>query len=390
MTSDPHVLIDDARGGAKRALLFDRPSGEIVAHTHGEVRAALDALRAALADGRHAAGFIAYDAGYALEEKLVPLARQFADQPLLWFGLFDAPRTLEQDELEDWFGDPAGVWLGRPRPKISRPDYLAAAARVREHLYDGDFYQANLTFGCDVPMIGSPRAAYAQIRSRSAAGWGGVVRYPGGWLLSASPEQFFTLRDNSLEAKPMKGTAPRFRERAADDEAASYLLADPKQRAENLMIVDLLRNDLARVAAPGSVDVPDLFTLETYPTVFQMVSRVTATRREGVDAVDVLTTLFPCGSITGAPKIAAMAALRALEPEPRGAYTGAMGWLSPDGDAAFNVLIRTLEITDGKEFARLGLGSGLVVDSVMENEWDECLLKGNFVTADGNEFDLIE
>ena len=188
----------------------------------------------------------------------------------------------------------------------------------------------------------------------------------------------------------MKGTAPRFRDRAADDEAASDLLADPKQRAENLMIVDLLRNDLARVAAPGSVDVPDLFALETYPTVHQMVSRVTATRREGVDAVDVLATLFPCGSITGAPKIAAMAALRALEPEPRGAYTGAMGWLSPDGDAAFNVLIRTLEITDGKEFARLGLGSGLVVDSVMENEWDECLLKGNFVTADGNEFDLIE
>ncbi len=390
MTSDLHVLIDDARDGAKRALLFDRPSGEIVALEHGDVRPALKALRAALAAGHHAAGFVSYDAGYALEAKLLPLARRRADQPLLWFGLFAAPRTMEQDEYDDWLGDPAGAWLGKPQPRISRVDYLAAAARVRKHLYAGDFYQANLTFGCDVAMIGNPRAAYAQLRSRSAAGWGGMIRYPGGWLLSASPEQFFMLRGDLLEAKPMKGTAPRFADHIADAEAAAYLLADPKQRAENLMIVDLLRNDLARVAAPGSVDVPELFALETYPTVHQMVSRITATRRADVDAVDVLATLFPCGSITGAPKLAAMAALRALEPEPRGAYTGAMGWLSPNGNSSFNVLIRTLEITDGGEFARLGLGSGLVVDSVMENEWDECLLKGNFVTADGNEFDLIE
>ena len=197
VTSDPHVLIDDARVGAKRALLFDRPSGEIVAHTHGEVRAALDALRAALADGRHAAGFIAYDAGYALEEKLVPLARQFADQPLLWFGLFDAPRTLEQDELEHWFGDPAGVWLGRPRPKISRPDYLAAAARVREHLYDGDFYQANLTFGCDVPMIGSPRAAYAEIavdQRPDGAAWCAITAAGCYRLVRSNSSRFATMR----------------------------------------------------------------------------------------------------------------------------------------------------------------------------------------------------
>ena len=176
---------------------------------------------------------------------------------------------------------------------------------------------------------GNPLAAYAQMRDRSLAGWGGVVRHPGGWLLSLSPEQFFTLRGEMLEAKPMKGTAPRRADPAGDRAEAEALAADPKQRAENLMIVDLLRNDLARVAEPGSVAVPELFAVESFPTVHQMVSRVTARLAAGIDAVGVLETLFPCGSITGAPKIAAMAALRGLEPEARGAYTGSMGWIEP-------------------------------------------------------------
>ena len=163
------------------------------------------------------------------------------------------------------------------------------------------------------------------------------------------------------------------------------------------MIVDLLRNDLARVAEPGSVAVPDLFAVESFPTVHQMVSRVTARLAPGMDAVGVLETLFPCGSITGAPKIAAMAALADLEPEARGAYTGSMGWIDPTGDAAFNVLIRTFEISEtlgeiaeNAPLIRLGLGSGLVVDSVVEDEWSECLLKGKFVASNSSEFDLIE
>jgi para-aminobenzoate synthetase/4-amino-4-deoxychorismate lyase len=222
-----------------------------------------------------------------------------------------------------------------------------------------------------------------------------VVRHPGGWILSLSPEQFFTLRGGVLEAKPMKGTAPRRADPNADRAEAVALAADPKQRAENLMIVDLLRNDLARVAEAGSVAVPELFAVESFPTVHQMVSRVTARLRKGVDAVAVLETLFPCGSITGAPKIAAMAALRELEPEARGVYTGSMGWIEPGkdgapGDAAFSVLIRTLELEEGAEVARLGLGSGLVVDSVVEDEWAECLLKGKFVASELAEFDLLE
>ena len=385
----PFVLFDDMRPDGAAARLYERPIDQVAAWSMDEVRPALDRLRAAIAAGKHAAGFIAFDAAYGLEQKLGPLARQ-GDGPLLWFGLFDGYRALDADELEDLLGDPAGAWTGRPSPRIDRQDYLPAAGRVREHLFAGDFYQANLTFGCDVRLLGPPLAAYARLRRRALAGWAGVVRHPTGWLLSLSPEQFFTIRGQKIEARPMKGTGPR-RADAADDQAeVDFLAADPKQRAENMMIVDLLRNDLARVAEPGTVAVPELFVIETYPTVHQLVSRVTATLRDGIDPVSVLETLFPCGSITGAPKLAAIAALRALEPEARGAYTGTMGWIDSSGDASFNVLIRTLELADGARLARLGLGSGLVVDSRLDDEWAECLLKGEFVATDEQDFDLIE
>jgi len=383
------VLFDDMRPGGAKARLYAGPGEDISAAHIEEVGPALDRLREAVAAGRHAAGYIAYDAAYALEPKLWSLARQ-AEGPLLWFGLFDGYRLLDAGDLDALLGDPAGAWTGRPAPRVAREAYLSAGGKVRDHLFAGDFYQANLTFGCDVVVRGSPIAAYARLRGRSRAGWAGIVRHPGGWLLSLSPEQFFTIRGKTIEARPMKGTAPRRADAQQDAAEVSKMVADPKQRAENMMIVDLLRNDLARVAEAGTVEVPELFAVESFPTVHQMVSRVTAKLRENVDPVCVLQTLFPCGSITGAPKLAAIEALRELEPEPRGAYTGAMGWIEPGGDAAFNVLIRTLELAEGAEVARLGLGSGLVVDSALEDEWAECLLKGEFVAPDGTEFDLIE
>jgi para-aminobenzoate synthetase/4-amino-4-deoxychorismate lyase len=386
---EPFVLFDDMRPGGAGARIYERPVEEVAANSIDEVQPALDQLRTAVAEGRHAAGFIAYDAAYSLEPKLWALARH-GDGPLLWFGLFDGYRELEQPELEAMFGDPAGARTGRPEPRIARGDYLAAAGAVREHLYAGDFYQANLTFGCDVHLLGEPMAAYAKLRQRSQAGWAGIVRHPGGWLLSLSPEQFFTIRSQTIEAKPMKGTAPRRQDREEDRAEVSKLAADPKQRAENMMIVDLLRNDIARVAEAGTIEVPELFKVESFPTLHQMVSRVTAKLRENVDPVSVLATLFPCGSITGAPKLAAIQALRHLEPEPRRAYAGSMGWIDSSGDASFNVLIRTLELPEGHNVARLGLGSGLVVDSRLEDEWAECLLKGEFVAPDETDFDLIE
>ena len=386
-----YVLFDDARAGAGMARLYRAPTREIVARTLDEVRPALALLRAAVRNGAHAAGDLAFEAGQALDPKLIEGAR-VGRGPLLWFGLFDGFELVEAAKL----ADPAGAFAGEVRPRISREAYLEAAAEVREGLFAGDFYQANLTFGCDVAVGGSPLALYARLREGSRAGWGGVLRHPDGALVSLSPEQFFTLRAGTLNARPMKGTAARNADPEKDRLAVTTLLADPKQRAENLMIVDLLRNDLARVAQPGSVAVPRLFAVESYPTVHQMISEVTASLGPGLDAVDVIETIFPCGSITGAPKIAVIEALRRLEPEPREAYTGSMGWIEPPtgdgpGDASFNVLIRTLELRDEcPGIARMGLGAGLVVDSEMGEEWSECLLKGRFVTSARPNFDLIE
>ena len=388
---ETYVLFDDARDGAPPARLYRDPVGEVVAWTITEVRPALARLRAAMAGGRHAAGYLAYEAGQALDPKLIDGAR-VGEGPLLWFALFDGYETVEAASL----ADPAGAFAGPIAPRISQENYLAAAAEVREGLFAGDYYQANLTFQSDLNVGGSPLALYARLRAGSRAGWGGVVRHPTGALVSLSPEQFFSLKAGKLDARPMKGTAPRSPDPARDRALADELAADPKQRAENLIIVDLLRNDLSRVSETGSVAVPRLFAIESYPTVHQMISQVTATLRAGLDAIDVIETIFPCGSITGAPKVAVIDALRGLEPEPRGAYTGSMGWIEPPaahgpGDAAFNVLIRTLELGDNRPaVARIGLGSGLVVDSKMDEEWAECLLKGRFVTAAAPQFDLIE
>ena len=385
------ILFDDARRGGASPRLYREPVVIIVATELDQVVPALERVRSGLREGRHAAGYLAYEAGYAFDPKLRDATRPCYG-PLLCFGLFDGYSTPDLDSL---LPSPEGAFVGRPRPRITASQYRAAADRVREHLFEGDFYQANLTFACEVAAAGDPLALYARLRRSSQAGWGGVLRHEGDVLLSLSPEQFFTIRDGIIEARPMKGTAPRRPDPDADRAEAEALAADEKQRAENLMIVDLMRNDLARVSVAGSVDVPELFAVETYPTVHQLVSRISARLRMECDAIDVLKTIFPCGSVTGAPKVAAMKALASLEPEPRGAYTGSLGWIDPNrfgdpGNAAFNVLIRTLEWHVGSPNARLGLGSGLVVDSEPSNEWAECLLKGDFVRREAQDFDLIE
>jgi para-aminobenzoate synthetase/4-amino-4-deoxychorismate lyase len=385
------LLFDDAREGGASPRLYSKPTDVITAEELADVLAALERIRAGLRAGKHAAGYLAYEAGHAFEPKLAASARQ-ADGPLLRFGLFDG---YETPDLGSLLPSPDGSYAGAIRPRVSQGDYEASVIQVRGHLFAGDFYQANLTFGCDLAVAGDPLALYARLRRSARAGWGGVIVHDGGAIISLSPEQFFTIRRGAIEALPMKGTAPRRADPEADRAEAEQLAADEKQRAENLMIVDLMRNDLARVSVPGSVEVPELFAVETYPTVHQMVSRITARRRVECDAIDVIRTIFPCGSVTGAPKIAAIEALTRLEPEPRGAYTGSMGWIEPDrhgepGDAAFNVLIRTLEWRKGATHARIGLGSGLVVDSIPRDEWAECLLKGDFVRRVAQDFDLIE
>ena len=360
MFDRPFVLLDDARAQGAAPARFYRDPVEVI--EGGALEAAIERLRGARTAGLHAAGFLGYD-----------------DE--IWFGLFERCETIAPDDVPALLPDPAGAWARAPEPRIAYADYAAALARIRAYIEAGDIYQANFTFQADVAVAGHPLALYAGLRARARAPYGGVVFTGTRWLLSLSPELFFACRGGALTARPMKGTAPA-------DSDPQALAADPKQRAENLMIVDLLRNDLSKVAAPGSVAVPHLFTVERYPTLHQMTSTVTARLAPNRDALDALAALFPCGSITGAPKHRARAIIAELEAEPRGVYTGAIGRLDADGDAAFNVAIRTL-VLDGDGPARLGLGSGIVIDSVAGQEWRECLAKGGFV-ATAERFDLIE
>ncbi|MEA3012751.1 MAG: para-aminobenzoate synthetase / 4-amino-4-deoxychorismate lyase [Sphingomonadales bacterium] len=373
--SGPFVLLDDARAGG-RARLFTGLRETIVTRDPEAVVDCLERLR-----GKAAAGFLAYEAGHALEAKLAPLRVGPApdEPPLLWFGLFDSEEEVDAESL---LPDPAGAWAGKARPLISRAEYEAALAAVKAHILAGDVYQANLTFAAEVPVAGHPLALYAALRARARAGHGALAYTGTHWLLSLSPELFFTLEGGRVTTRPMKGTAPR------DADPAAFA-ADPKQRAENLMIVDLLRNDLSRVAKAGSVDVPVLFAVESYPTILQLTSTVTAELEDGLGPIDLIRAIYPCGSITGAPKIRAMEIIDALEASPRGAYCGMIGRLAPDGEAAFNVAIRTLTLRDGETIARLGLGSGIVADSSAGEEWRECLAKGAFVET-ATRFDLIE
>ena len=385
MPSPPFVLLDDARPGGGMRLYRD--AVEVVTATDpAAVPAALDRVRAAGARGLHAAGFLAYGAGSAFTALPADAASAgSAGEPILWFGLFE--RWEAVDPLV-FLPDPAGAWIGAPVPQIAQATYEERVRAVLALIAAGDLYQANLSFQASVAVAGDPLAIHARLRTRAGAGHGAVVATGDTTIVSLSPEMFFELAADRLTCRPMKGTAPRGGNAVVDGYFAASLATDAKQRAENLMIVDLMRNDLSRVAVPGSVAVPALFAVETYPTVHQLTSTVTATLAPGRDAIDVLTAAFPCGSITGAPKRRAMQAIATIEAQPRGIYTGSIGHIDANGDAAFNVAIRTLAIRG--DMATLGLGAGIVADSDPAAEWAECLAKARFIGEGEQGFALIE
>ena len=396
----PFVLLDDARAeGASDARLFENPRELFIARYPQDVAATLEAAHAALDQhGGALAGYIAYEAGLALEPRLAPLAapRCGADGPLVWLGLYDTHTTIPAAQVPQWLAaraDPASPppAIGPLEPRVTPGAYGAAFDTLEEAIRAGDIYQANLTFRQEASYRGDPLALYAAIRPKAAAGYGGVVYDGSHWLLSFSPELFFSLRGRSAKVKPMKGTRPRGRDAAHDAALRDELAQSAKDRAENLMIVDLMRNDLSRVCEAGSVKVEAPFAVETYPTVHQMVTTIHATLQEGMGAMDVIRAIFPCGSITGAPKIRAMELIDAVEAMPRGPYCGAIGWIEKQkpgqnaeetSRAAFNVAIRTLRLTPGDSgvgHAVLGVGSAIVADSQCLPEWRECLIKGDFV-----------
>ena len=405
----PFILLDDARPtGASPARLYRDPIELVVARRVAEVGPALERIEALRAAGHDLAGYMAYEAGLALEDRLTPLAeaRTGANGPLIWFGAFTGYTAIAAADVPGWLGDngangPARV--GPLDPAISAGAYGRTFAALQEAIAAGDIYQANLTFPLKGSWRGDPLAIYAALRPAAGAGYGGVVFDGSHWLLSFSPELFFAEQDGAATVKPMKGTRPRGRDATEDAALAAELAGSVKDRAENLMIVDLLRNDLSRVAEAGSVRVDKPFAVESYPTVHQMVTTVRARLQPGKGAADMIAALFPCGSITGAPKIRAMELINTAERDPRGPYCGAIGRIDApkeDGtsDAAFNVAIRTLRLTpveNNQGTAVLGVGSAIVADSEALPEWRESLVKGGFVRSSACQpsaagFDLIE
>ncbi|NTZ08178.1 chorismate-binding protein [Burkholderia metallica] len=390
--------------------------------------AQLDAIDAALAqdlhDGLHAVVVGDYEFGRNLQRA------QPGHAPLR-FLLYARCERLSRDEVDAWLaqqdggGTPSIAGVAHVAKSVSRDAFDAAIGAVHDALRAGDSYQVNYTYRLNFDVFGTPLALYRRLRARQPVRYGALIALPGGaWVVSCSPELFVEKQGDVLRARPMKGTAPRSADPCEDAAAAAFLASDPKNRAENVMIVDLLRNDVSRIARTGSVKVPALFSVEPYASVWQMTSTVEAGWRDGTTFAQMLRALFPCGSITGAPKYKTMELIDAIESTPRGLYTGAIGWLDAPkdeagqagaaasggaagcGDFCLSVAIRTLTLdavdvdsndtdgtgtaTVGRRRGTMGVGAGIVLDSVAADEYAECELKARFLTDADPGFQLFE
>jgi para-aminobenzoate synthetase/4-amino-4-deoxychorismate lyase len=376
------VVLRTPWGGPWRA--FRDPVAVLSATRIEDVGACLGEVdRAVTTDGYYAAGFVTYEAagGFGL-----PVQARLADSlPLVCFGLFPPERVSSQGRPHATGGFQAGAW----QPSIDHAAYLDAVRRIKARIEAGDTYQINHTFRLRTAWKGDPLALLADVDAAQMGRWGAWVDTGRYSICSASPEQFFTLDDGWLECRPMKGTAARGRWGAEDLAAASALRCSSKDRAENVMIVDLVRNDLGRIARVGSVGVSSLFDVERYPRQWQMTSTVRADAG-GAGLREIFEAMFPCGSVTGAPKRSSMAIIRDLEGSPRGIYTGAIGYLSPNRRGHFSVAIRTVTLDRERGEAEFGVGSGIVWDSVDKDEYDECLLKASILAAPHPPFRLLE
>ncbi len=366
----PFCLIEDSDAGG--ALLFEHMREKITAFTLEEVAPALASMQAASEAGFHLAGILAYECGYAFEPRLQKLLPERSRQPLLQFGVFDAPRLAGPSVQEL-----AAVTDLLPSWGFS--DYRKRFDACRDYIVAGDVYQINLTFPFTGRYEGAPLDLYRLLRARQPVELGGVVALGDRTVISLSPERFFSKRGRKIFARPMKGTAPRGADPEQDAAFALALARDEKNRAENLMIVDLLRNDLSRLSEIGSVRVTDLYTVATFPTLHQMTSGVEAILRQNLTFAEIFAGLFPCGSVTGAPKIRAMEIIAEQERFARENYCGAVGHIAPNGDMRFNVAIRTVTL-DGRGWLACPVGSAIVADSQPREEYEECLLKARFLT----------
>ena len=368
--------------GTPHRACFTNPERVIVARALEEVRPALREVQGAVASGYYAGGYVAYEAAPAFDRALV--VREGKGAPLLWFGIFRAPEDSCMMEASGEFC-PSG-W----EPSVDFRTYEKCVAAAREAIARGDTYQLNYTIRLRAAFEGDDLAFYERLASRQCAGYSAYLRTGPRRILSASPELFFRWRGDEIVTRPMKGTAPRGRWLEEDERIAGLLASSEKDRAENVMIVDLLRNDLGRIARVGTVRPAKLFRVERYPTVFQMTSTVSARTREGISLEDVFDALFPCGSVTGAPKVSTMRLIAELEDSPRDVYCGSVGLLKPGGDVIFNVAIRTVVVDVETCEAEYGVGGGITWDSTAGGEYAEVLTKAELLTADWPGFCLLE
>ncbi|WP_299707132.1 aminodeoxychorismate synthase component I [Caballeronia sp.] len=383
--SEVFALLDDCDSTAERrsSRLYASFLHERSCHDTAQLDEVCASVEADLHDGLHAVVLADYEFGRNLQ-----LAQP--GDAALRFLLFRECTLLSRDEANQWLAardnglvdQPSVAGVANLEASVSRDAYEQAIAAVQEALHAGDSYQINYTFRLAFDVFGSIVGLYRRLRERQPVRYGALIALPDGRdVLSCSPELFIQRQGDVLRARPMKGTAPR----SADPE---WLRLDPKNRAENVMIVDLLRNDMSRVAVTGSVQVPRLFSVEPYKSVWQMTSTVEARLLPNTTFADILRALLPCGSITGAPKHKTMQLIDALESTPRGIYTGAIGWLEKSRDFCLSVPIRTLEIQHGR--GKMGVGGGIVLDSVAADEFEECQLKARFLTGSDPGFDLFE
>lgn len=362
-------------------LAFDNPRETRVARRIDEVQKVLEFAEESARAGAYVAVMISYEAAAAFDNALS--THEAGEFPLAWACVF--PNTAERNEHAGG-SFVAGDW----KTGVSKSDYDAAVAAIRELIAAGDTYQVNYSFPLTATFSGDAYAWYRELCAAQGAPFSAYLDLGRFQVLSLSPELFFEKRGDHVKTRPMKGTKNRGRWLDEDREHAAWLRDSRKDRAENVMIVDLLRNDLGKVSVPGTVSVSSLFDVERYKTVWQMTSTVESALRPGTTFVELMSALFPCGSVTGAPKIRTMQIIRDLERYPRGIYTGAIGLLHPGGDCIFNVAIRTVVIDTQTGVATFGVGGGVTIDSTAAGEYDECLVKSRFLQTKPVEFELFE
>jgi para-aminobenzoate synthetase / 4-amino-4-deoxychorismate lyase len=410
------ALLDDGDSTAQRrsSRLYTGFVREIACERAVDLDAVCRELNAELGAGPnvalHALVLGDYDFGRALEFAKRERASSSETQhgaAALRFLLFERCERLSREEADAWLAaregseTPAPAGIGGVTMGVDRARFERDIAAVQDALRIGDSYQINYTYRLSFEAFGAPVALYRRLRERQRVRYGALIALPHErWVLSCSPELFVEKQGETLRARPMKGTAARCADAAADAAAAQFLANDPKNRAENVMIVDLLRNDVSRVAQTGSVRVPALFSVEPYASVWQMTSTVEASLRPGTTFADAMRALFPCGSITGAPKHRTMELIEALEHGPRGLYTGTIGWMDAPkpgeacGDFCLSVVIRTLTLEAAEagtaRRGEMGVGAGIVLDSVAADEYEECRLKARFLTGADPGIELFE